>query len=150
MIKRIVCFFLILFSVTACDIEPYQDDNDGDNWKVLNFTVKRNDWKLVGSSNALNSYYQFVFNDVRELTDFVYTDGAVTGYLYQGNGSEEVQTPLPYTLPIGTIVNGNELLWTETTTFDYQAGSVAFYINYSDFATDVQPETMEFRVVLHW
>ena len=104
----------------------------------------------MGSSNALNSYYQFVFNDVRELTDFVYTDGAVTGYLYQGNGSEEVQTPLPYTLPIGTIVNGNELLWTETTTFDYQAGSVAFYINYSDFATDVQPETMEFRVVLHW
>ena len=150
MIKRIVFFFLILFSVTACDVEPYHDGDDNDNWKVLTFTVKKSDWKLMGHSNDLNSYYQFVFNDVRELSNFVCTDGTVTGYLYQGNGSDEVQTPLPYTIPYGDFVNGNEFLWTETTTFDYQPGSIAFYVNYSDFNTEVEPETMDFRVVLHW
>ena len=150
MIKRIVCFFLILFSVTACDIEPYQDDNDGDNWKVLNFTVKEKDWKLRGHSNALNSYYKFEFNDVRELTDFIANEGVVTGYLYQDNGSGEVQTPLPFTIPIGEVVGNEEVLWTQTTTFDYQAGSVVFYVNYSDFITELRPGAMDFRVVLHW
>ena len=148
MIRKIVCFFLVFFSLTACS--PYTESDDSKNWEVLTFTVKKNDWQLKGGTNNLDSYYQFIFDDVRELTSFVASQGTVMGYVYQGSGSDEVQTPLPYTIPYGDVVQGNEVLWTETTTFDYQAGSIAFYVNYSDFTTEVRPGTMEFRVVLHW
>lgn len=40
------------------------------------------------------------------------------------------------------------MLWTETYTYDYMPGSVAFYVQYSDFI-EQQPGDMVFRLVLN-
>ncbi|AHF13551.1 hypothetical protein BARVI_01025 [Barnesiella viscericola DSM 18177] len=58
-------------------------------------------------------------------------------------------TPLPYTIHRGgTDENDKEMLWTETYTYDYMPGSIAFYVQYNDFAQQ-QPEDMVFRVILN-
>jgi len=69
--------------------------------------------------------------------------------MFQNINGTEVQTPLPFTVPLGEEGNGGkDILWTETVSFDFSPGRVTFYVNYSDFVTRVRPGTITFRVVL--
>lgn len=71
------------------------------------------------------------------------------GTWYNLRGADnEVITPLPYTIHKGEADGDNALLWTETYTYDYMPGSVAFYVQYSDFI-EQQPGDMVFRLVLN-
>ncbi|MDR0844017.1 MAG: hypothetical protein LBN71_02260 [Tannerella sp.] len=125
------------------------------NWKIITKTVRTNDWALVsdngkGRPGDLNTYYMYELTNVRELTDFVYEEGLVFVYLVQSPGAKnEVLTPLPYVVPIGDEDSGD--FWMETVTFDYLPGSVAFYVNYSDFETGIMhPGELTFRIVMIW
>jgi hypothetical protein len=116
-------------------------------WNYVYYTVKSQDWRLVGGENNQNSYYQYVF-DEPALTDFIYKEGVVMGYVVANPGveGEEVLRPLPDTWP---IAEGQDY-WTEHITFDCMPGSVAFYVAYNDFATGVRPLSMTFKLMMIW
>jgi len=123
---------------------------EGVNWKILYYTVRANDWHLVGGENELNSYYMYEF-DEPELSDFIYESGNVLGYIILNSGkSNETLSPLPYNIALGEGSGSNEFLWTENYFFDYMPGSVAFFVYYSDFNTEIKPPTCEFRLVMNW
>jgi len=119
-------------------------------WEQAFYTVKSNDWVLVGRPDGLNSYYQYVFDEPL-LSNFIYSNGVVLGYLVVNPGTQdELLRPLPDDIPLGEEIQQGEALWTQYITFDYQAGSVAFYVSYSDFATSVRPPEMKFKLVMMW
>ena len=130
--------FLVILSLTLFSCEgpmgpqgPQGVPGEGMFWKYYTYTVKSQDWQLVTSPDDL------------------YIDGYVLGYLVQTPGADnEVITPLPYTIHKGEADGDNAMLWTETYTYDYMPGSVAFYVQYSDFI-EQQPGDMVFRLVLN-
>jgi hypothetical protein len=143
---------LVTLASCAGPVGPPGPAGEGMNWEVRTYTVRQNDWKLVGRAGELNSYYIYEIME-RSLTDFVYTDGNVFAYLIQNPGQKnEVQTPLPYIIPVGEWDKGEEFLWTEIYSFDIMPGSIAFQLRYSDFETGVAPppELCNFRVVMNW
>jgi hypothetical protein len=148
--KNLLLTGLLLVTMASCE-GPMGPQGEGMNWEVRNYVVRKSDWQLVGGQGSLNSYYMYEVNESL-LSDFIYTDGNVFAYLIQNPGqNSEVQTPLPYVLPVGEWSGGQEFLWTEIFSFDFMPGSIAFYVSYSDFATDVAlPEECEFRVVMNW
>jgi hypothetical protein len=119
-------------------------------WEQAYYTVKSNDWELVGREDGLNSYYRYIFDEPL-LSHYIYSSGVVLGYLVVNPGTkDELLRPLPDDLPLGERIQQSDVLWTQYLTFDYQVGSVAFYVSYSDFATSVQPSEMTFKLVMMW
>lgn len=125
-------------------------DGEGMNWSILTYTVRAEDWELVGGADQLNSHYIYEFSEPK-LTNYIYSEGVVSGYreLTLDNGSK-VLTPLPYIIPVGEEDGNSKNLWSEYYTFDYQAGSIAFYAYYTDFYTANKPPTCTFRIVMNW
>ena len=122
--------FLVILSLTLFSCEgpmgpqgPQGVPGEGMFWKYYTYTVKSQDWQLVTSPDGLNTYYMYEFQN-KDIT------------------------PLPYTIHKGEADGDNALLWTETYTYDYMPGSVAFYVQYSDFI-EQQPGDMVFRLVLN-
>ncbi len=153
--KKLLTLFILCVTLLSCEGPmgpqgPQGIPGTGINWKYYTCTVKSQDWELVRTEDGLNTYYMYIFDNLKELTEDVYIDGYVLGYLVQSPGSnDEVISPLPYTTHRGEIDSeGNEFLWTETYTYDYMPGSVAFYVQYSDFA-EQRPGEMVFRIVLN-
>jgi len=125
-------------------------DGAGLYWYVDDYIISSNQWQLVNDVDQLNSYFRASIT-IPELTRDIYDDGNVFCYLYQTINGLEVQTPLPYTVPLGQEGSGNTVfLWTETIAFDFAPGRITFYVNYSDFFTSNRPSTMKFRVVLNY
>lgn len=150
--KKILLLAIISLALFSCEgpMGPQgpQGVGEGMYWKYYTYTVRSQDWELVTSGDGLNTYYMYVF-DNKDITDDLYLNGYALGYLVQSPGSDdEVITPLPYTVHRGSNDPEGTLLWTETYTYDYMPGSVAFYVQYSDFAQQ-QPEDMVFRLVLN-
>ncbi|NLX81056.1 MAG: hypothetical protein GXZ03_05785 [Proteiniphilum sp.] len=167
-----LAFIVLLFTVNSCTtyddylseyevrklieqaIRDYDKEIDLDftKWKIVNIEVKEGDWKW----NDKAEQWQ-VFSDLPELTEFVYEEGAALGYVFLGEqGKDEVQIPLPYvnTYYDGQDNNGNDIIFTETISCDFQLGNpstVGFYIKESDLAKDnYAPNNYNFRVVLIW
>ena len=145
-------FLLTVLVLAACEgpMGPPGEPGTVTNWKILTYTVRADEWKLVGYAGELNSYYMCE-KPARDITDFIYTDGNVTGYLIQNPRKQnEVQTPLPFVIPRGELDKGQEILYTEVYTFDFMPGSIAFYVNYTDFETNIRPGECDYRIVLTW
>jgi hypothetical protein len=120
-------------------------------WKHIYYTVKQSDWNLIGGVDELNSYYEYIFENEPSITDFIYEEGIVLGYLVVNPGAkDEVLRPLPDSFPYGEDSNQGESLWTEIITYDYMPGSVAFYVRYNDFYTATPPPTLKFRISMLW
>ena len=153
--KRIL--FLLIMSVmvlASCEGPAGRDGLNGLNgegvyWVVKTYTIREGDWKLVKGVNELNSYYQAEVS-INELSKHVYEDGNVFCYMFQKIDGVEVQTMLPFVIPVGEGQGNKENLWTEMYSCDFSPGSIMFYVNYSDFATVVRPPTISFRVVLNY
>jgi len=134
---------------------PGRDGKDGKDgvetyWYVGVYTINSSNWQLVNGVDQLNSYYRASIT-ISELTNDIYEDGTVFCYLFQTIDNREVQTPLPFTVPLGEAGSGNtNFLWTETVAYDFAPGRITFYVNYSDFFTSNRPGTMIFRVVLNY
>ena len=139
--KKITLLLMAILFFVACEGDPGPMGPPGEpgqdgvgNWKIVELTIKPEDWKLQDGSNEgeLNSRFTYVV-DVDE------------------NGKENIKTPLPYITHHGNVENEEELIWTETFHYDVGVGDIAFYLTYSDFATTVKPEeNMEIDVVLLW
>ena len=113
------------------------------------YTVDSNDWLLMG-----NDYiYEF---PVPELTKNVCESAVINVYTYT-NG---FQNQLPHVTfhrvfkdnknPQTNEITSVAYDWTQTVRYDFKEGMLTFIVNYSDFADDEQPETMDFRLVVHY
>ncbi|MDR2969046.1 MAG: membrane lipoprotein lipid attachment site-containing protein [Tannerellaceae bacterium] len=156
--KRILVVFLAMIALSACegpmgpagrdgrDGTDGRDGQDGTKWYTASFTVNKSDWKLSGRAGDLNTYF-YADKSIPELTDFVFDEGLVVGYIQTGT---DVRNGMPFVLHQGEAVDGAEFLWTETYDFDYSPGMLRFYLTYSDFNTQVLPESETFHIVLMW
>jgi len=156
--KRIILFIsLFVFTFTACEgpMGPpgekgeKGDPGEGMNWFAKTYTVRENQWELVGKKNDYNSFYRYEIK-ISDLDDFVYEEGSVFCYMFQTVDEIEVQTPLTYHFPKGFDDDGKDYLYNETYFFDFTPGSVMIYAYWSDFMTENLPPTTTFRVVLNW
>ena len=142
----------VILLFTSCEGPAGRDGFDGEDtkWFVKTYTIRTGDWQLVNGVDALNSYYKAEVI-IPELSRFVYEKGNVFCYMFQEIDGTEVQTLLPFSLPIGIESKGGEEIWTETYACDFTPGSIMFYVNHSDFYTGRgRPGTTSFRVVLNW
>lgn len=132
-------------------IEANNQNLEFTQWKIVNITVDKNDWQW----NDEAGQYEAVAN-IPELTQFIYENGAVLGYVFIGEqGKDEVQKLLPYVNTYSAEDDmGNWLTFTETISCDFQLGSpssVGFFIKASDLVNDPSaPQTYHFRIVLVW
>jgi hypothetical protein len=142
---------LALLAITGClscegPMGPPGESGVETQWEAIYYTVESEDWELVGNQGAPNSFYQFFFNEAA-LTEFIYKEGVVIGYVVlNADTRDEILRPLPDTWPVGE----KSSIWTESYTFDYMPGSVAFYVGYSDFATNVRPPKTKFKLMMIW
>lgn len=123
-------------------------DGYGTYWHLASFTISPDEWELVnGKPGDLNSYF-FVDKPLSELTNTIYKEGAVIGYIETSKG---VKNGLPYVLHLGGEDSQGDFLWTETADFDFYPGGIGFYLTYSDFNTQLRPkESKTFHIVLMW
>ena len=153
--KRII--FLMLAATwlfAACEGPAGRNGLDGLDgaetyWFVKTYTINANQWQLVNGVDQLNSYY-YATVAIPELNKDIYEKGHVFCYMFQRVNGREVQTLLPYTIPLGTVKDNTELLWTETYSCDFSPGQITFYFNCSDFYTSNRPPAASFRVVLNY
>lgn len=93
-------FLLLILSITLFSCEgpmgpqgPQGVPGEGMYWKYYTYTVKSSDWELVTSEDELNTYYMYIFQNA-DITDDLYLNGYVLGYLVQSPGTkDEVITP---------------------------------------------------------
>lgn len=120
-------------------------------WKIVNISVAKKDWQWNDEARQYEA-----FADLPELTEFIYEEGAVLGYVFLGQqGVDEVQKALPYINTYSyTDEHGNTMTFTETISYDVQFGkpsTVAFFIKDSELAKDEDaPQDYNFRIVLIW
>ena len=130
---------------------PAGSSGDGviEGWRYATFSVNSNDWQEIANVDG-NPCYMCEF-EWEDITDYVYNEGLAIGSIYTTVGEVETLSPLPYVLHRqGTDDAGNPIYWTETYTFDYNPGYVAFYVTYSDFFMDQRPGNIDFRVSILW
>ena len=107
---------------------------------IENFTIRSSDWNHV-STGRYTSLYERI-KDV-DVTEKAYENGMVNVYMFQWNevSESEVQTPLPYWIQ---HTDGSNT-WLEGYNFDFDAGTVAFYVECKNGTT---PPECQFRVVV--
>ncbi len=123
-----------------------KDGQDGMKWYTTSFTINKSNWKLSGQAGDLNTYF-YADKDIPELTEYVFEEGTVLGYIQTGI---DVKNGMPFVLHMGDEQNGQEFLWTQTYDFDFSPEMVRFYITYSDFSTQILPDSETFHIVLMW
>ena len=147
--KYATLFLMLLLVGYSCSDDNPVIDFQETQWKIVNITVKKADWKWDSNLERYDAVY-----NLPELTQFIYESGAVLGYVFIGQQDKnEVQKTLPF---IHTYYDkdddGNDFLYTETISFDFQYGSpstVAFYIQGSDLGKDdFNLADYNFRLVL--
>lgn len=123
---------------------------DGSSFFFINkeFTVESAHWINEGS------YFSYTF-DIPELNKEMCESASIVVYRYY----DETQTPLPDVKhhsedkeeknENGEIVPFS-IYWTTTVDYDYQPGKITFYYTCSDFFTNENPPTMDFRLVVHY
>jgi len=142
--KSLFALVALVMALVSCE-GPEGPAGEGVNSYIEDIVIRDGEWKLMDDGDG--TYYMCTIN-IPALSRQIYLDGNVFVYRYIRPGqSSEVQTPLPFTLH---LQEGGNYEWTETTYFDFMPGSIAFYVQYSDFATNITPGTQEFRVVFNW
>ena len=119
------------------------------DWWVGDFVVLHNDWKMVDDDDWYLFEYRFSFP---ELSNFVFNDGAVIGYLVQHiryGGGSPVRTHclLPYTV-YGEDDDGYP--YSENYSCELRPGYINFTVKYSDYVPHIKPPDRTFRIVLIW
>ncbi len=156
--KKVLSILTLALLIVACEGPrgpqgPPGEPGEGINWKVMDFTIKSNQWELVGDKDELGSYYMYLFegnNAPEELRYVVDNMGEVSGCLVGSLDGEEIFYPLPHENFFGSSDGEYESLWSETYKFDYTRSSIAFYVYYSDFYTATPPATCTFRMNFKW
>jgi hypothetical protein len=153
--KILFLLFAMILLSTSCEgpVGPRGEKGESGNglmWFIQEFTVRSDQWKLVGGVDALNSYFQYEVS-IPDLNEDIFYDGKMTCYMYLDD-DYRIQAELPEVIHYGQYNpnTGNDDLWTETYKCDYAIGHVMFKVEYSDFYTVNRPGTKKFRVVLNY
>jgi hypothetical protein len=104
------------------------------------YTVNPRDWQPVGESGEV-TFYQYIAD--LDIGNYIYEQGNVSVFIYLVDNGNEVQAPLPYSIP---HTDGG-IRWTEQYSFDFEKRTVSFY---ADYLRGELPPSQEFRVVLTW
>jgi hypothetical protein len=128
---------------------PPGENGGSEWWFVKEYTVRSDQWKLVGGEDELNSYFQYEVL-ISDLDEDVFYDGKVECSMYLDE-DYRIQANLTEVIHYGEYNpnTGKEELWTETYKCDYAVGSIMFKVEYSDFYTGKRPGTKRFRVMLN-
>jgi len=144
--KNLLGLLVMLFAFVSCegDQGPMGPPGPGTYWKIVWVTVEANEWQLVDDGDGP---YFMCEKNVSELSNDIYEEGNTFCYLViRPNQSNEVQTLLPYKID---LLEKPDYAWTETISWDFMPGSVAFYVQYNDFAVDIRPARQVFRLVMN-
>lgn len=123
-------------------------------WQIVPITVRKDQWEW---KSPIDRYQAII--DLPELTEHIYENGAVLGYVFIGQqGVDEVQKTLPYVETYQFTNDKGERIgtYTETISYDVQYASngnstVAFFIQSSDLVqADEYLYDYNFRLVLVW
>ena len=154
--KKLLLLLMIVALVgSGCTKEECRcNKHDLPIWKIVDYSIFRSEWELIGEAGEIGSYYYYVA-DVPELTQRVYDDGLfLCYYLFRDEHGIDVQTPLPfsaYYIDAWKDDYGNdwETPWSEHFSYDVATGSIAFKLVYSNFYTgNPPPARCDFRLVL--
>lgn len=151
--KRIIFTAAILAVLfTSCE-GPMGPAGPGTSWQVINLAVGADDWTYSNVAN--NNYYYAVFDNIPELSSFVYDEGLVQCYIeFNAGTSTASQQLLPYVRHHEVYVESESQWATYTQTIDYEygQGGLTLYVTNSDFVYDAisTPGAMNFRLVLMW
>jgi hypothetical protein len=138
---KLIAFAIFLFAISNSCIEE-----NPEKWHAEILEVKARDWELVGNSDEIGSYYQYVFDKIP------YVDGIINVYLYQNFGTPaEIQVPLPYTYyGVDVLDNGEEKYYSIQYSYDTAIdGTIALKIHVSDYMTSLfKRDTEYFRIAI--
>ncbi|MDR1344183.1 MAG: hypothetical protein LBJ39_02405 [Tannerellaceae bacterium] len=136
--KKLPVALMIILGCLSCDGPSDTTNEPGMETRI--YTVKQ--WGLSSGT----SFYQCSFSEPA-LTEFVYNNAIVAAYwVINPDTRNETLQPIPDTWP---AAEGPDR-WLESVTFDYSPGRVTFYVGYSDFATNVAPPEMTFKLMMIW
>ena len=150
-LKHVPLLLMLLMIGYSCSDDPVQNNGfEETQWKIVNVTVKKSDWKWDNDAGRYNAIV-----NLPELTKFIYESGAQLGYVFIGQqGVNETQKMLPFVNTYQEVIGADTFVYTETISCDFMLGSpstVAFYIQSSDLAKDdYNLADYNFRLVLIW
>ncbi|MDL2265411.1 hypothetical protein LJC57_02100 [Parabacteroides sp. OttesenSCG-928-G07] len=151
--KKLIMLLTMAIAFVSCEGPegPPGRDGIGVNKFVEVVTVEAHQWEYVDDPEG--GYY-ICEKRFPEISGDIYLKGEIKCYyIIRPGQSNEAQTPLPYVLH---FIDGSDYRWTETIEYDFMPntstadGSIAFYVQYDDFAINVPPGRMQFRVVITW
>jgi hypothetical protein len=138
---------------TACEGPAGPPGKDGLNgltseWYTISLSVEQ--WQLAGERNQIGSYYYCLFNDIEQLTEYIYDEGLILCYYeYIDEFGDRVMSPLPFTLYNIEVIEGVEYPYAVQFSYDVTPGSIVLKLTYSDFLTSAQPpQPCLFKLVL--
>lgn len=156
--KKVVFIFLSAVLLCACEGPvgpqgPQGPQGEGMNWKIVDLNNVGSQSSPWDYSNYSDNNYYFAKFDVPALTNFVFTDGNVNGYILLTENGQTIQHSLPYVLhKYEKDASGNPIYYTETVDFVYGVGWVQIEVRDSDFAYEdnaqIVPNQMSFRIVM--
>lgn len=135
-------------------LKENSQDFEFTQWEIVPFTVQESHWGWNEDAGRYEAVY-----DLPELTEHIYENGAVLGYVFIGQqGVNEVQKLLPYVHTYGIYDDAGNIVntYTETISFDVQyapngGSTIAFFIQASDLVqADEYLVDYNFRIVLIW
>lgn len=120
------------------------------------------DWQVASEKweyNADDCYFYFT-TEVPELDEEISLNADISVYCWDLSEKNDFQYQLPYILhereKTGEEENPNTgkiepvyIYWDRTTMYDIEPGYITVRVAYSDFA-DVNPPSMDFRLVVHY
>ncbi len=151
--KKLFLFLILALGLSACEGKDGLDGRDGKDaemgWHV--------EWLEVGTNKAPwvlsdNEKYYYVDFEIPELTQHVFDDGNLSGYILLSDreaepGAIDAKASLPYT---EFHMEDDGYRWQKKYDINFEVGYVRIFLEYSDFAVEDKPGTTKFNVVLMW
>ena len=75
-IGLLICVLAMALTLCEGPMGPPGRDGEALNWKIVYYTVKAGDWKLLGKKDALGSHFMYEFKE-DALTKTIYKDGKI-------------------------------------------------------------------------
>jgi len=123
-IQQYTILLVLALSVSACDHDPYYDDNDRSMAEVFTFSYDNDSGVIVDGTG-------FVDRSIPEITPRVFDQGAVIGFIRDFDSEDPTWRALPATMFFDIDEDGNidETLEYGLT---YQVGLVTLQIDYGE------------------
>ena len=138
--KLLFLFSAMILLFASCEGPAGRDGFDGRDLEIRNayFTIKSQDWERV-DIGTYATLYKCMKNV--NIGKEAYERGIVIVSLFQWDGDFEVKTPLPFWTQ---HTEGNNT-WLEGYNYDYDQGTVVFYVECRNRTT---PPECEFHVAI--